>query len=589
MTQDEYKTLLDELNNLPKGTITKKKISNVNRYYLQWRNNDKKTRSKYVKLSELEIYKTQIARRKEIEIAIKEYKRANKDLFKPSSKKDFKTNVKLGDELLLKCDEIKNYKHRYSYDYLKRYLDIYSSKIIAMYGLRRTGKTTMLFQAINYIGIDKSAYIKIKPTDRMQDLSNDLDILNEKNIKYVFIDEITLMRDFIQEASILSDYYATFGMKIVLSGTDSLSFLLATNQELYDRCYLLHTSYISYGEYAYLLDIHNIDTYIEYGGLLKKENANIDDVFTDEMSFNDDESTRKYIDTAISRNIQNSLKNDIISSNYKYLHELYENDKLVGIINRLVENMNHSFVADVINTDFVSHDFGSLAELLHKNNNYEIDNIDKEKLIERFKKLLNIKEVDINEEHLNELKDYLYKLDLIIDLKTRMSNGDVFNNISFIQPGIRYSQAKSLVYLLNEDDYFKSLNAFIKESIISTLLNDIKGRMLEDIIHVAILKNCIKSYKSKYDYYVFKYKFIKNGEYDIVEVDRKRLTVNLYEIKHSNKINKNQIKYLNDDNMINAIEYSFGKVINKYVLYRGKDKIVDDIHYLNIESFLQNM
>ena len=39
---------------------------------------------------------------------------------------------------------------------------------------------------------------------------------------YFFIDEITLIEDFIDNASLLSDVYAPQGLKFVLSGTDSL-------------------------------------------------------------------------------------------------------------------------------------------------------------------------------------------------------------------------------------------------------------------------------------------------------------------------------------------------------------------------------
>ena len=50
----------------------------------------------------------------------------------------------------------------------------------------------------------------------------------------------------------------------------------------------------------------------------------VPDAFFDEVSFRDDESTRKYIDTAISRNIQNTMKNDRYGEYFNQLRELYE-------------------------------------------------------------------------------------------------------------------------------------------------------------------------------------------------------------------------------------------------------------------------
>ena len=62
----------------------------------------------------------------------------------------------------------------------------------------------------------------------------------------------------------------------------------------------------------------------------------------------------------------------------------------------------------------------------------------------------------------------------------------------------------------------------------------------------------------------------------------------IYEIKHSDKINLNQIRYLNDLEKCKAIESIYGAITNKYVLYRGNDETVNGIQYLNIEKFLIN-
>ena len=58
----------------------------------------------------------------------------------------------------------------------------------------------------------------------MGDLIKDINRLTEKGIKNFLIDEITLLDDFINSASALSDIYCQQGQKIILSGTDSLGF-----------------------------------------------------------------------------------------------------------------------------------------------------------------------------------------------------------------------------------------------------------------------------------------------------------------------------------------------------------------------------
>ena len=86
----------------------------------------------------------------------------------------------------------------------------------------------------------------------------------------------------------------------------------------------------------------------------------------DDVSFRDDESTRKYIDTAISRNIQHTLKNDHYGEYFNQLRELYDKGELTNVINRIVESMNHQFLLRVVQEEFKSHDLGSSRELLLK-------------------------------------------------------------------------------------------------------------------------------------------------------------------------------------------------------------------------------
>lgn len=117
----------------------------------------------------------------------------------------------------------------------------------------------------------------------------------------MFLDEITLMKDFIDSAALFSDVFATMGMKLVLTGTDSLGFWLAMDEELYDRAKLIHTTFIPYREYSRLLGIDSIDEYIRYGGTLCAGEIHFEErVFdAEDASFRDDETTRRYIDTAI--------------------------------------------------------------------------------------------------------------------------------------------------------------------------------------------------------------------------------------------------------------------------------------------------
>lgn len=504
----------------------------------------------------------------------------------------FNTNVIIGNGLKALCSQVKDYKKRDCYDKLYNYINRkVDGKVCILYGLRRTGKTTLLFQVMNELPIEKIAYIKALTTDNMAMLIKDLNILFNKGYKYVFIDEITLLEDFINTAAILSDYFALSGMKIVLSGTDSLGFAMANKDELYDRSVMVHTSFISFKEYKRILNINSIDTYIEYGGTLKIENMNYDDIDykNDEVSFANDESTRKYIDSSIARNIQHTLKNDKFGSYFNELIDLYEHNELTNVINRLIESMNHEFVLSVIKNKFKSSDLGSTKQLLlhefPKSTSTILYEIDEKAVIDRLKRIIDIKENDetivkVSDIHIQKIKKYLIMLDLLVSYTERYESKAEKEVYIICQSGMRYAISKALVYSLLQDEYFKEVSLFDKQYIIDKILLDVKGRMLEDIVLLQTSKTINKNFE------VFKFKFDDNSEIDMIIYDKINNTCKIYEIKHSSKVVENQTRYLKDEDKCLLLEKRFGKIIGKYVLYKGENLISDDITYLNVEEFL---
>ena len=505
---------------------------------------------------------------------------------------EFHTNVITGIGIEAFAKRVEKFEKRDCYRLLHKFINNdYDGKICILYGLRRTGKTTLLFQMMGEFSVKQTAYIKIQATDNMSLLTKDLKKLFRLGYQYVFIDEITLLDDFINTAAVLSDVFSMMGMKIVVSGTDSLGFAMANRDELYDRSIMIHTSFIPFREYVRLLNIPSIDEYIEYGGTLKKENMDFNDpeAALDEVAFRDDESTRKYIDSAISRNIQHTLKNDHYGEYFNQLRDLYEEGELTNVINRIVENMNHRFLLRVVQQKFKSHDFGSAKELLlhdlpapRATVLYEVD---EKEIIARLKAIIDIKEkeeytVNIIQEHVDKVRKYLLMLDLIMECEERYESGKIAEYTVFSQPGMRYAIAKALVHSLMQDEYFRSLSEVDKEYIASKILDDVKGRMLEDIVLLEVSKAVDKTQQ------VFKFKFDTGGEYDMVIYDKKAHTCRIYEIKHSSEINEKQVRYLLDDEKCLILQAKFGPIVGKYVLYRGENAGAFGVQYRNVEQFL---
>lgn len=510
----------------------------------------------------------------------------------PSQIPEFYTNVVTGAGLQALANSVAKYGKRDCFSTLQKFVNgSYDGKICILYGLRRTGKTTLLFQMLSELPIEKTAYIKVQTIDDMSRLTKDLKALFELGYRYVFIDEITLLSDFIDTAAVLSDVFSMMGMKIVVSGTDSLGFAMANRDELYDRSVTIHTSFIPFREYARLLNIRSVDSYIEYGGTLKMENMSFDDpdAAFDEVAFRDDESTRKYIDTAISRNIQHTLKNDHYGEYFNQLRELYEKGELTNVINRIVQHMNHRFVLRVVEDEFKSHDFGSAKELLLHDLPAEratvLYDVNEKQILERLKAIIEVKEksettVPITQEHIDKVKKYLLMLDLIVNCPERYESGKQAEHIVFSQPGMRYAIAKALVYSLMQDAYFASISEADKAYITGKILDDVKGRMLEDIVLLEVCKAAPSTMEA------FKFKFDTGGEFDMVIYDKAGQNCRIYEIKHSTEVNEKQTIHLRDAEKCQIVENRFGPISGKFVLYRGKDTFAEGVQYLNVENFL---
>ena len=137
--------------------------------------------------------------------------------------------------------------------------------------------------------------------------------------------------------------------------------------------------------------------------------------------------TDEYIDSAIARNIQRSLKNYQNEGHFRSLRELYEKNELTNTINRIVEGINHRFTLEVLTKDFKSNDLSISAKNLRKdreNPSDILDNIDIAAVNATLKSLLEIKDkheqlIDVHDEHRIEIKEYLDLLDLTIDIETR--------------------------------------------------------------------------------------------------------------------------------------------------------------------------
>lgn len=597
MTNEEYNKIIAEIETLPTGGITYKKINGKEYAYYQWREAGKQ-RTRRTKAEELEQLSRQIERRKELQNLIKDIDNQEINEEKPVSQ--FRCTVRIGEELERFVKPVAKWVKRECYQQLHDYVygDIHD-RVYILYGLRRTGKTTLIRQLISEMDTsmrNKTVFIQIQDSKTLDDVNQDLKVLEEKGYRYVFMDEVTLLNDFIEGAALFSDVFAASGMKIVLSGTDSLGFMFTEDEELYDRCIMCHTTFIPYREFESVLGIVGIDDFIRYGGTMSFGGKQYND---NAMIFATKKSTDEYVDSAIARNIQHSLKNYKYEGHFRSLRDLYEKNELTNAVNRIVEDMNHRFTMEVLTRDFKSNDLRISASNLRKDREEPtdiLDRIDIIKVNETLKSLLEIKDkeeqnVEIQDAHRYEIKEYLDLLDLTVDIESRwMSDYNRRESrTAFSQPGMRYSQAEALIKSLMQDDMFRGLSFEERKRVTERIIDEIKGRMMEDIV-------LLETKLSKKNCEVFRLQFAI-GEFDMVVFNPDEGTCEIYEIKHSKEVVPQQCRHLLDEQKCKDTEFRYGTITGKYVIYRGATtslvqagvEISEDVTYLNVEEYLKKL
>ena len=471
--------------------------------------------------------------------------------------------------------------------------DLSYGKVLVLFGLRRTGKTTMLEQVISkYRETEKCAFYELTDKDNMDTVIHA--IINEQvdDTKIVCIDEITKATDFITNSSLLPDIFAKEGMTIIVAGTDSLGFVFAEDRELYDRTRRVRTTHIPFAEHCEVLGIDDIDDYIMYGGLMRKGLS--------EKQIYSYETARKYLDSAVSDNISLSIKNDphdnmLKSLSNKDIRTIIE--KMVELYSGIFDKVQIQNELSNVSVNYILHKIAGLENVdVIRGLKYDRNNIAKD-----FARIINAEHIistEITDEMIKDIERYLIDMDLLSVINKNVYsfalNFDEWDERKdkeyyIIQPAIKYYHLQKAKDFISEEHYYKALSQSTKEYLQQKLDEQIKGLMTEQIIAFDVNKMLGND-----KYYVFKPEFYidgqKRGEFDIVIYDKISNKHWLFEIKHTDNRCEEQEKYLKNETFCNVMAEYYGELDKKLVLYRGENTVAESgVLYMNITYFLKRM
>lgn len=250
---------------------------------------------------------------------------------------------------------------------VEKYIDSHLNKVLIISGLRGTGKTIGVLQAIAdrdavYITMEQGIYTSA------QEL---METLAGREEKIIVLDEYTWVKE--RKNSELDGYLYTLvnhGKRVIVTGTESLSLEALKTGPLIHRAITFHTTHMSFAEYCRLYDAEmnqkECDRYLTQGGIFEN------------YVIHNEQTMSNYIESAIIENLkgyvrdyrplfdETKISNIIYTLLYRAIWDLMRNDpKLL----RSSENVDMQMALQRLGIDLEGHsvsicDIRTVAELL---------------------------------------------------------------------------------------------------------------------------------------------------------------------------------------------------------------------------------
>lgn len=422
--------------------------------------------------------------------------------------------------------------------------ECYQGEILAVYGLKRTGKTALLKQLFSDINAYTSscAFLEMQDGDTMKMLERKITEEQAKGKTIIFINEITKVSDFINNSASLADCFAKAGARIIISGTDSLSIAFAEDYELYDRVRKVNTTYTSFAEYHTLFPLENINDYIRYGGLFYKNE--------DEKFVNGYENILSYLHDAVTMNIANSLKNNA------------DIDKRDSSLKNINETELESIVEKVVGLYSGSTDGEIIIALTDKKDNAE-----------QFARMIGSgKNADcyITPQMIKELEKWLKEIGFLsfIEKRTFAKASGVWKKLPptyeyhIVQPAVRYSFLKKAAE--SEIERYQHLDKQRQKEMAETL----NRNMLDEIVGQTVIFDVMSSLPDE-RYIVCKPEFMHENRlingYDMLIYDRQENSYRYFLIRRKSDDYTDNI-----EEITSVAESHFGECKSVCTLYAEK-------------------
>lgn len=491
-------------------------------------------------------------------------------------------HIYIGNELRELCDNAVSLEKRDLYEDIDLFLSSHpQGKVLALFGLRRTGKTVMMLQ-MAAVDPEKSAYVLVSDNDDMSDIDTALWELKDQGYRRFFLDEITKARHFTNFVDGLADNFAMSGCHIVMAGTDSLNFKLAEIKAL-GRIIRFNTTRIPFAEQSRLDPGLSFKDYIKYGGLL--DSTSFFDKVVEKGYTYGEIMGKEYTLSAIAENIQHSLESFQGVWPGK-LHDLCRMQEMTSLINLCAHYDSHKLLLKTVNQNYssegVSHFVGAFNSLANP------EKVDKRLIAKLYRRRLSILDLDerqvrLTQDLLDETESLLYDIDalrpvtrLVIDKNDKIYRHD--ENV-FSQSGVRWGQIENLV------EVAKTLKPDISPKILSQIGKVTFGKIFEEALFLESLeaaeKNNCQAVRISY------VNGAKSAEVDIIFALPEKVGFYAFEAKASETGDKDDFRHLRNRDFIAKIENLYGPMLDYAVVRPAIQE--DRPHEIDAENLVLNI
>ena len=486
---------------------------------------------------------------------------------------------------------------------LKEYLEdreLYTGNCFIITGMKRTGKTVLVEQGIRYLlnkGVNSEdilliQYRKIDETDYYGGYSGEIyrlmDYIKGVNCHYIFIDEITMLRELAANSKYIADDICKHNnRRVVLSGSDTLTFSFAETQGLAFRCFKISMTVL---EYADWFRIRHYRDKLSVQGKSESIWGFISDCTLNKYSYyNTDEIMTEYLIDAIADNVINSIEKNISNRELRSGYGV-----LKGLSHEKVLFIFYIVCYDVIHSKKYATTLSSKGiRIGHKVNTLSAGNI-MDSQVEQIKKMV-IRGLGLADGTAGKIKVTDNEYSIMLDIMRRMDIVGVYRQFSTAEVNkkndkINYVLKVPSIYnrfIINIISVCRIYYTKIDEGIKQKSINELYGLVFEAMI-ITQIEEYAKEYNQPILNSLGKLRISDEQEIDIIVQPGINCKGCLYDVKLSNRLKGRLFKTFRSGILKDYADIVKGGNIG--IIYMGETtRTSDGLVAINAHDFLMDI